>query len=124
MFGLEERISLASSVKSGATRISVKTLEISAASSPSTSPLERHDAPERGVRVGGEGLAVSVRERFPDRRAAGVGVLDDDGGMGSEVGQVGEEGAGGVQVVEVVEGDLPPLQLLHAAEQMLCPTSA
>ena len=43
-------------------------------------------------------------------------MLDDDGGLSSEVGQVGEKDAGGVEVVEVVEGDLASLQLLHATK--------
>src|SRR5215210_2026355 len=47
-------------------------------------------------------------------------MLDDDCGLSSEVGQVGEKGAGGVEVIEVVEGDLTPLQLLYATQQMLC----
>ena len=51
MFGLEERISLASSVKPGATSISVNTLEISARELPIYLAAEGHDAPERGLRV-------------------------------------------------------------------------
>ena len=123
-FGLEERISLASSVKPGATRISVNMLEISAARFPSTSPLRATIISERGLWVRSERLAVSIGDRSAERGAAGVGVLDDNGGLSFEVAQVGEKGAGGVEVVEVVEGDLSPLQLLHTTQQMLRTTSA
>src|SRR5829696_1689932 len=77
---------------------------------------ERYDAPERRLRVRGQRLAVGVRQSVSNGGAAGVGVLDDDDGLGSQVGKVREKGAGGVEIVEVVEGDLPPLQFFYTTQ--------
>src|SRR5215208_8048189 len=77
---------------------------------------EGHDTPERRLWVRGQRLAVRVHQGVSDRGATGVGVLDDNGGRGSEIAQVGEEGAGGVEVVDVVEGDLSSLQFFHTTQ--------
>ena len=41
--------------------------------------IQRHDPPERGDRIRGQGLLVGLLYGLTDRRAARVCVLDDDG---------------------------------------------
>src|SRR4051812_46752345 len=85
---------------------------------PIDGTVQRHDAAESRGWVGGESFPVSFGKVFADRRPTRVGVLHDDRGRLTRLGEIGEYRTRSVDVVEVVERERASLQLLHAGEQV------
>src|ERR1700719_3160970 len=75
--------------------------------------VERQHAAERRNRVAGERLRVSVEQRGLLGGAAGIVVLDDDGGGPFEF---GDQAAGGFEVDVIVIGKLLALKLFRGSE--------